>query len=174
MTCIVGVEHNGKVYMGGDAAGTAGNMTQRTRNDKKVFVRDGFIIGFAGSFRMGQLMQHKLILPTFNGGNLASFMVNEFVNSLKECLKSENNHKGEELLPMLLVGHRGKLFDIQGDYQVGETTDGFDAIGSGADLALGSMHSNSMLSPDKRILQALNVSSKGNASVRPPFTILSV
>jgi len=169
MTCIIGLESKGKVFIGGDSAGTSSNMLQRSRNDKKVFVRDGFIFGFCGSFRMGQLIQHRLVIPKFKGGNLSTYMVNEFVDSVRSCLKEDN------LQPDILVGHAGKLFGIHGDYQVAEAREGFDAMGSGADLAMGAMHSNgSIKNAEARIKQALEVSCINNAAVRPPFTILHV
>jgi len=178
MTCIVGLENNGTVWMGGDSAGTAGNMHQRVRKDKKVFVRGEFLIGFCGSFRMGQLLKHKLTLPLpQEGDDDVSYMVNEFVNAVRACLDEENKNLGEEekLTPYFLVGYRGKLYNIQGDYQVGQPEDGFDAVGSGADIAMGAMHaSRSVKNCKKRLQQALEASSRNNASVRPPFTIISL
>lgn len=171
MTCIIGLESNNKVYIGGDSAGTSQDMSQRIRGDKKVFIRDGYIIGFCGSFRMGQIMQHKLVLPQQAKKNdVVTFMVNEFINSLKECLKGEEN-----LTPNILVGYKCKLFTIMGDYQVGETVTGFDAMGSGADIAMGAMHMNVFKKePERRIEEALKASALNNAAVRPPFTILNV
>jgi len=37
MTCIIAVEHKGKVWMGGDSAGTRSDMHQQSRSDKKSF-----------------------------------------------------------------------------------------------------------------------------------------
>lgn len=170
MTCIIGVEHKKKVYIGGDSAGTNEHMLQRIRDDKKVFVKDNFIFGYAGSFRMGQLIQHALKIPKFKGGDLHSFMVTEFIDSVRACLKAD------DLQPMFLVGHKGKLFTVQGDFQVGMPRDGFDAIGSGGDIAMGAMHvsAHNRRKPAKRIEEALRAASINNAAVRPPFTILSV
>lgn len=178
MTCIVGLENNGTVWMGGDSAGTAGNMHQRVRRDKKVFVRGEFIFGFCGSFRMGQLLQHNLVLPSPQEGNDdVSYMVNEFVSSVRTCLEEENKSlsEDEKLTPYFLVGYRGKLYNIQSDYQVGQAEDGFDAVGSGADIAMGAMYaSRGGKNCKKRLLQALEASSRNNAAVRPPFTIMSL
>jgi ATP-dependent protease HslVU (ClpYQ) peptidase subunit len=178
MTCIIGLENGGVVWMGGDSAGTAGNMHQRVRRDKKVFVRGEFLFGFCGSFRMGQLLKHKLVLPEKQqGGNDVSYMVNEFVTSVRNCLEEENKNLSDEdkLTPYFLVGYRGKLYNIQPDYQVAQAEDGFEAVGSGADIAIGAMHaSKSVKNCKKRITQALEASARNNAAVRPPYTILSL
>lgn len=180
MTCIVGLEHKGSVWIGGDSAGTASNMHQRIRKDPKVFVRGDFIIGFCGSFRMGDLLKHTMNLPGCGDGiDPVQFMVNDFVTSLRECLDEENKNikdEREKLSPYILVGLKGKLFNVQGDYQVGQPASGFDAVGSGADIAIGAMHASrrSLISSKARITQALEASALNNAAVRPPFTILKL
>lgn len=177
MTCIIGYEHNGVVWIGGDSAGTASDMTQRVRKDKKVFIRDEFIFGFCGSFRMGDLLKHTFVLPSpQKGGDDVAYMVNDFVDALRQCFDAENKKSGDEkIVPYILVGYRGKLFNIQGDYQVAQTEDGYDAVGSGADIALGAMHaSQSIKNVKKRIESALAASAKNNAAVRPPFHVLSL
>jgi hypothetical protein len=55
MTCIVGIVENGKVYMGGDAAGVNG-YSVRVRKDPKLFKVGEFLFGYTSSFRMGQLL----------------------------------------------------------------------------------------------------------------------
>lgn len=177
MTCIVGLERRGTVWIGGDSAGTASNMHQRVRKDPKVFIKGEFIIGFCGSFRMGDLLKHTLVLPEPQAdGDDTAYMVNEFVNAVRTCLQEENKKGGEEKLdPYFLVGYRGKLYNVQGDYQVGQPAAGFDAVGSGADIAIGAMHaSTGSWNPRKRIQRALEASALNNAAVRPPYVILSL
>lgn len=169
MTCIVGIEHKGKVWMGGDSAGTNSMMNQTIRDDKKVFINGDFIIGFCGSFRMGQLLNYTLKPPVHpEGKSDMEYMVGDFMNAVKMCLDV-----GEEgLEPNFLCGYRGKLYEIEGDYQVGIPQKGFAAIGSGGDLATGSIMS-SKGNPKKRILVALKAAESGNAAVRAPFIVLN-
>lgn len=180
MTCIVGLEKNGKVWMGGDSAGTAGNMNQRIRADKKVFVKGDFIIGFCGSFRMGDLLKHTLTIPTPDAGvDPDAFMVNQFVDALRECLETENKKGGltgnDKLYPSILVGFRGRLYNVESDYQCGRPEDGYDSVGSGSSVAVGAMHgSRSITSPRKRIEAALEAAARNDAAVRPPFHVLSL
>lgn len=179
MTCIIGLEHGGKVWMGGDSAGTAGNMNQRIRKDKKVFVKNGLIIGFCGSFRMGDLLKHSFNIPDTGGvTDPDSCMVNQFVDALRDCLETENKKAGlqgnEKLYPSILVGFKGRLYNVEGDYQCGRPEDGFDSVGSGSSVAVGAMHGLKVVKdPKKRIEMALEAAARNDAAVRPPFHILS-
>jgi len=176
MTCIVGIEHKGTVWMGGDSAGTNGRMNQTIRADKKVFVIKDILIGFCGSFRVGQLLRHKLEIPTHvQGISDAKFLVGDFIDSVKKCLADGSQELPKDFEGSFLVGYRGKLYHVQADFQVGMPEAGFDACGSGADLALGAMMaSKKVWSPKKRIQAALEAAALGNAAVRPPFTILQL
>jgi ATP-dependent protease HslVU (ClpYQ) peptidase subunit len=176
MTCIVGVERNGVVWMGGDSAGTSSNMNQRIRGDKKVFIKGEFIFGFCGSFRMGQLLQYNLKLPVQASTQKDfEFLVNDFVKAVKVCV-SEGKEETPGFEGAFLFGYRGKLYGVQGDYQVSKPELEFDATGSGADIAVGAMHASmkGWSSPKKRLTQALEASALNNAAVMPPFTIMSL
>lgn len=180
MTCIVGLEKNGKVWMGGDSAGTSMNMNQRIRADKKVFIKGEFIIGFCGSFRMGDLLKHAFNIPgTEDVVDSDSFMVNQFVDSLRDLLETENKKAGlagnDRLVPSILVGFRGRLYNVEGDYQCGRPEDGYDSVGSGSSVAVGSMYaSRHVTSARKRIESSLKAASRNDAAVRPPFHILNL
>ena len=60
MTCIVGLVHNGIVYIGGDSAAITIDGVQFLRSDPKVFIKEDFLIGFTSSYRMGQLIRFNL------------------------------------------------------------------------------------------------------------------
>ncbi|TFH10740.1 MAG: hypothetical protein E4H14_01995, partial [Candidatus Thorarchaeota archaeon] len=63
MTCIVGIEHEGKVYLGGDRL--RGGSSQKSLLDQpKLFIKDNsMIFGYSTSFRFGNLLQYSLTLP---------------------------------------------------------------------------------------------------------------
>ena len=92
MTCIVALSHEGKVYLGGDAAASddkSGLIFQRT--DPKVFKVGQYGIGFIDSFRMGQILQYgwtpPKYTPTRGNKNLDKFMRTRFVDSVKDAFK---------------------------------------------------------------------------------------
>jgi hypothetical protein len=174
MTCIVGLLDGSNIYMGGDSAGVGGYSMQ-TRKDEKVFINDKFIFGFTSSFRMGQLLRYSLKPPKrFPDVDIYLFMVTDFMNSVRQCLKDggyAKKDKEEESGGTFLVGYQGRLFEIGDDYQVAEVLENYASCGCGFDLALGSLYSTEGQRPEDRVRIALEAAAKFSAGVRPPFNI---
>src|SRR3990167_2603733 len=131
MTCIVGLEHNGKVYMGGDSEGASG-WDMRLMTVPKVFRKQSLLIGCTGSIRIGQILQYAPNLPELSEhpDNYA-YLIESFVpfvrNAFKEAgfLKVENS---QEEGGYFLVGIRGEVYQIQDDFSMYRSVDGFTAI----------------------------------------------
>lgn len=173
MTAIVGLVHKGKVYIGGDSAGST-PYTVTDRLDEKVFINGPFVIGFTTSYRMGQLLRYSLSV-TPPAGDPFKYMVTTFVDAVRDCLKAGGYAKKEsdtETGGSFLVGHKGRLFYIDADYQVGEHRDGYCACGSGAEAALGSLYSTPTLKPVARLTRALEAAEHFYPGVRGPFLVV--
>lgn len=173
MTCIVGIAHQGAVYLGGDSAGVRG-LDLSVRADRKVFTNGEFVMGFTTSFRMGQLLQFAFKPPMRHPSeDVMAFMVTKFVDALRDCLKAGGfaARKDEvEGAGSFLVGFSGRLFNIEEDYQVGESACGYHAIGCGDSLALGALYATQTVTdPADRITVALHAAHKHSAGVRAPF-----
>lgn len=183
MTCIVGFIANDGIYMGGDSAGTDSNLNQRTRLDKKVFIKDEFIIGFTSSFRMGQLIQYKFNPQKYISeihGDVFKYMCTVFIDELRFCLKSGGYTKieaNEEVGGCFLVGFKGRLFYIESDFQVVECIDKYNSAGCGSSYALGSIYSDigiGITDANDLIFNALECAEYFSAGVRKPFNILKL
>lgn len=182
MTCIVGLEHDGDVYIGGDSAGVE-RYALTVRADVKVFTRDRgpdrWAFGFCGSFRVGQLLRYVLELPVPDlDDDLERFMVTDFVEALRFTLADGGalyRKAGVEEGETFLVGLRGVLFTIEGDFQVGRAVDPYAAIGCGDDPARGAMHAleGYELEPEAKVLAALAAAERHSAGVRSPFLVVS-
>lgn len=177
MTCIVGLRTKERVYIGGDSASVSG-WTRRKTAQAKVFRKGPFLIGYTTSFRMGQLLEHQLQIPKQEEGQGdMSYMVNVFVEAARKLLKERGFAKVEanaESGGQFLVGYHGHLYSIESDFQVGELSDGFDAVGSGSDFALGALAALDKLSATRRIRKALEITAHFNMSVCPPFHVKSI
>jgi hypothetical protein len=179
MTCIVGVvTEDGRVVMGGDSAGVAG-FDITVRADQKVFHVGEFLLGFTTSFRMGQLLRFRFTPPAHpDGMDTYEYMVTLFVDAVRTCFKTggyAETNNGVESGGTFLVGYRGRLFCIDFDYQVGEASDGYDAVGCGCFVARGSLFTSNLakgLPAASRVRWALEAAAYLNAGVRAPFTIL--
>ena len=103
--------------------------------DPKVFTLGDFVIGFTTSYRMGQLLQFNLEIPCHHDEvSLFAYMVTVFIDAVRECLKTggyAEKAKEVEKAGTFLVGYKGHLFRIEGDYQVAESALSYDAIGCG-------------------------------------------
>lgn len=176
MTCVAALVHDNTVYMGADSAGVS-RYDLVVRADQKVFMNGEFLIGFTSSFRMGQLLRYALKPPKFRPDEkeLYEYMVTDFVDAVRDCLKKggyAQKDNEEEIGGCFLVGVRGRLFQIESDYQVGESVQPYDAVGCGMAYALGVLSVTQKVDPEERIKLALTSAEKFNAGVRSPFIIL--
>lgn len=174
MTCIVALAQNGALWMGADSAGV-GNYRLQIRRDPKIYRVGDMLIGFTTSFRMGQLLGYRLTLPHHREDwSVEKYMHIEFIDAVRNVLKSggySRTKDGTEEAGTFLVGYRGRIFQICDDYQIAETEAGFDAVGSGIDVALGSLHTSVGLQPQERVTLALEAAARFNAGVHAPFIV---
>ena len=178
MTCIVGIEVEEGIYIGGDSQGSNG-YTTRAVSTKKVFKTGKFVIGYTDSFRLGQLLEQNLVVSDQeeNVEDLR-YIITVFIPALRECLidggycriKDNAEHGGT-----FLVGYKGSLYKVQNDYGVLTFSDGICAVGCGTTYALASMYTSMLLGqvddPVKVIHTALDTASYLSEGVAPPYTI---
>lgn len=179
MTCVVGLVDKGKIYMGADSAGSTFSGQIATRTDKKVFMNGEVMVGICGSFRMRDILQYHVTFPTYNPKIYSplEYANHEIAEKAREAFKSrgltlvENNE--ESFGGSFIVGFRKKLFIVECDFQVGEVETPYVAVGSGGDIASGSLFTTQRLNipPVDRLHLALNAAAYANAFVRGPFYI---
>ena len=176
MTCIAGYVKGDRVWMGGDSAGVLGYDIRVMKNEK-VFVRDAYVMGFMGSFRMGQLLQYKLAIPSCPDSVAPLvFMATDFIDAVRKCLGEGGfREKKDEVETggVFLVGVSGALYRIDYDFHVGQIHDRFTAIGSGEAYAMGALAAMTHLKfhPRDRLRRALAIAEKFGAGVRRPFVV---
>ena len=174
MTAVAGIAQDGCVWIGADTAGTGGGYGQTVRSDGKVFRNGPMVMGFTSSYRMGQLLRHTLVVPKQYDEPTDTYMVGTFMDAVRTCLKTGGYAKKDNEVESggtFLIGYDGRLFTIGDDYQVGESAAGYDAVGCGDHLALGSLFTSTG-KPKARILTALKAAEAMSAGVRGPFEIV--
>lgn len=184
MTCIVAIEQDGIVYVGGDSAGVdSGSLEICGRADEKVFVTDSgeFVMGFAGSFRIGQLLRYALTPPDKPAKkDDMAYMVTDFIDAVRTMQKDKGSMKKENELEeheaSFIVGYNGKIFVIEEDFQIGRPITNYAAVGCGAQIAFGALYATATLrmKPEERIKIALNAAVEYSAGVRAPFHIVKL
>jgi ATP-dependent protease HslVU (ClpYQ) peptidase subunit len=178
MTCVAGMVSRGRVVIGADSAGLSGwHMTLRA--DSKVFESKGLLYGFAGSFRLGQILRYRFSPPSFDGNDAFGYMVARFVPALRAVVAAEISSKAQSESPGdFLVGYAGHLFEVGSDFQIGENLDGIAAVGCGREPALGAMtalrRAQVHMTSREIVSRALETAERLCGGVRGPFTVLSL
>lgn len=179
MTCIAGLVKKNIIYIGADSQTSKGSLCLHTA-DHKVFRKGEFLIGVSGSTRVSHVIKNKFELPEHASKvSITKYMSVCFADSLRECfnasgvlLRKENR---ESASLDMLIGYRGKLFNVCSDFTALEVNKKFDyyAVGSGDQLALGSLYTTNKLNldPKERIKLALLAAAEFDAWVREPFVI---
>lgn len=187
MTCIVGVvdREQRKMWIGGDSAGVDGGFGLNRVAQPKVFRKGPMLMGYTSSFRMGQLLQYKLELPKWDvtvdhePNDAYEWMVTKFIEAARRCLKNggyanvkENVDRGGTFICLLDC----KVFVVHSDFQAMQVVEDYAAVGSGEDLALGSLHTTDALNMGSvpRIHRALEAATAFSAGVHPPYTVLGL
>lgn len=186
MTCVVAVvEGDGSIHFGCDSLGSNGH-SQTVLTDPKIFRNGESLIGFTGSFRMGQLLQHSFVLPDKTEGQTEKeYLVTSFMDSARMTFKlggfgyhadGDFNEEGGDVGGDFLLGYRGNLYMIQSDYALLHAVDDFAAIGSGEEPANAVLFATRGLGmdPTARLQLALEAAAYQISSVKPPFHFMSM
>jgi ATP-dependent protease HslVU (ClpYQ) peptidase subunit len=151
MTCIVGLKTPDSVILAADRLANVNNVTE-TYHTKKIFKKsfiDGSsaIFGFCGAYRLGDILNYRLSMPNFDGADVNTYLVNTFIPRLIECFKYNGfltqDEDGALRGGEFLLGFSNRLFLIQDDFSVLEPDNGYTALGTGMEYALGSLYSTS-------------------------------
>jgi ATP-dependent protease HslVU (ClpYQ) peptidase subunit len=173
VTCIVGISHNNKVYIGGERGSSDGSSILPLTRPKVKRCND-YLIGYAGSQGIGELL-HFIDLPPINNKNIEKTLRTSFISSLKDAIEQYGNASHlEDNSTDWLVGVNGKLFEISSeDWHVAEFT--YSAIGSGGPIALGSLHTTqNWKDQEKRIRYALQAAVDISPTCLGPIDIYSI
>jgi ATP-dependent protease HslVU (ClpYQ) peptidase subunit len=173
MTCIVGIAHEGSVYIGGDRAASDGSSIVSLATPK-VYIRDEWIFGYAGSMGVGQIMQ-IIDIPILKEDDDPFLVLRmDMVDAFKSMLEQNGITMNEDNDTDILIGCRGRLFEFSpSDWSVAEVKE--TAIGSGGNFALGSLYtSNTNEDPIYRIGMALGSAIAYSPTCQGPMDIIYI
>jgi ATP-dependent protease HslVU (ClpYQ) peptidase subunit len=135
MTCIVGVEHSNKVYIAGDLQGTGYNEKIH-HLASKVFKIGNLVFGYTSSYRFGQLIEANLTDPYVpEGDQIYLWLIRKVIPEIRDILVKADEKGGNAL-----IGVKNELYELQSDYSILRSTRKYNAVGSGEDYAVGSIH----------------------------------
>jgi len=177
MTCIVVVRDtlNSKLWMAGDR-GVGDDNNISTSLTPKIWKKEGFLFGYAGSMD-GDRIRHLFLPPEYEGrGSIDKFMYSKFLKALRKFYEewwvdvSTTSDFG------MIICIRGKIYEHNAaDMSLTQYEQDYLAMGSGADLALGSLYSTQkQKDARKRVATAVNAAINHSTSCKGPIDILSI
>ncbi len=139
MTCIVGMEYNGNVLIGGDLQGTGWNH-KIAHTQPKVFSKKGILFGYTSSYRFGQIIEHSLTDPVTPDDPIEIYrwLITVIVPDIREAIVKYGGGTADKG-GTALIGIKGQLWELQEDYSVLRSVDGCMSVGSGSAYALGAL-----------------------------------
>lgn len=156
--------------MGSDSSAVENENIAR-RREPKIFRKGDFLMGYCHSFRFGQIIQYYFNPPVNNKLHPIEYLVTKFVPELISVLEDNNFTENDS---NLIICYDGHIFYIDNDWHVGWDDTNYHAIGSGALVALGSLHSTAGKDPQQRMRMALEASENFITTVCSPFHYLSL
>lgn len=172
MTCIVGIEHDGKVTLAADQQASSRASKMMRRDEKLAKIGDQLVLAFTGSYRQGQVLRWRLAdaLPDLDlvngigGGEDAErrekWINTSFIDAVRKVFKDAGvlaKEKEVEEGGIFLVGFGDRLWLVESDNQVASPVVGWDTHGSGWGQAAGVMHATDgmRLKPESRLALAV-------------------
>lgn len=172
MSCLIGYKTGNVFYMAADGAATTEDGDIRPVKIEKIIRRGEYLIGFAGSVRTGQLLGEYYM----NEPDSIEDLVEEIRSMVTSYGCSVTTEHGVGMIQScFIIIHADKMYEILSDFQLNEIEGDFTSIGSGAPYAFGAMEviQDLDLSPTDKLIKALDVVSKYQATVRPPHQIVA-
>lgn len=177
MTCIVGVETKTGAYIGADSF--IGSATYAdSKASAKVFSRNGWTIGVAGSARFANLLEHVFEWPQAPTTDDMGAVVRVAIDIGKAaaaddlCFSASSGQRSLESELMLVAA--GHIYTGASNLGMYRSRRGYAAIGSGDQYALGALHATKDQPPRARVLAALRAAAAHASTVTGPFRILRI
>lgn len=181
MTCVLALADDRRVVMAADSAGVSFNPPEEMYNlqNPKVFRSGRYVVGYAASWRFGQILRHHVEWPAPPPGtDLISFFVTEWIGRFREVLKqqgflridSDHRERGGQAL----VGYESQIIVVNEKFEVSQLEEPYTSIGGGRMVAYGALHSladRHDLSLEQRAERALDAACRYVPGIRGPFVI---
>lgn len=183
MSVVIAIKdkENNRIVMGADKQGSQDNL--KVGNMSKIFKLDGYeniCVGSVGMLNILQAVQYSDNLidrATYYEGNIDSkYLFNEFYPNIKSMLVDTGRLKAEDYTEPLenqfVVAINDKMWLVDGDGGVMEG-DEYIVIGSGEEVAIGSLEATKTDLPKVRIEKAIKACSENTLYVNNKIDILT-
>ena len=176
MTVIIGYADGKNVWMVGDDVACNGEFNECISGSKVFKLNDNMLIGCTSSFRMGQILQYGIKIPSIKKGeDVDKYMRTSFIDKIIDTFEKSNYSKisnNEATGGTFLVGFFSRIFTVQNDFSVMEYKSPFASVGCGYQYALASMEAmeqfkDNFPSHENYVENALKISLKTSCKFSP-------
>ena len=178
-TCVIGLKHKGRVYMGADSKVSGEWLYFSSPESKIIRYQDPepMLLGISGECRIPQILDHCFTPPRRpkNCTDL-QYLCKTFMQSVRKAMRQAGaleKTDGVESMVLFsgLLAYRKKLYFFDADMSILEPSGNVAAVGSGQPYALGAMEAMTTKDPKKKILRALEIAGKYDPYVGPPYYV---
>lgn len=192
MTTIVAVQGDGYAVLCTDSriatiddSGGSNPVTTLGYGMSKIAQNGPYLLGAAGDVRAINILHHVFTPPTppsnLKGKKLDAFITAKFIPALRECFEKQGYGSSEpgkapaEQNSLIILSIHSTIYVIDGDYSWASDAQGFYAIGSGSNYALGALH---VLAPKRKpvvstaktiAIKALSAAAKYDSGTGAPY-----
>lgn len=173
MTCIAVVRQDDNIYMAGDR-GASDEDTIFVLTAPKVFKIGPYLLGYAGSMD-GERIRHNFKPPVPKGKDLDKFMYTDFIIALRNFYENWWVDISKDSDFGMIICIDGQIYEHNAvDMSLTKYETDFIAMGSGSQLAMGSLHATKNQKNAKRRVQlAVEAAIEYSTSCRGPIDIIS-
>lgn len=173
MTCIAAVEGEGVVWIASDTKITDGDTKDRIYG-KAWIGKDGIAFAGAGVWRACQVLRHGTRIPKrLKGQDPMQWLVTKLTRAITNGQDEAELTEQDRQISILVVMD-GRIYHIDTSMSVTPCPRGYHAIGSGANVALGSLYSSTGKAPRARVSMAVKAACEHDAGCALPIELLSV
>ena len=185
MSVIVGIIHDGAVYLGSDSQITSGGTKKNYHhpNNYKVWHPDGrnhLLMGSSGLFKginiiksiNGLIDQKTLYDGTLNYQYVVKNVSKKIMDNMEEAKLIDSKDFKPVMVNDFLFANNDEMFMIGIDGSVLQIED-FAAIGSGSIEAIGSLSSTEKEEPKVRIIKAIEAAIQNDIYVGYPIIMMN-
>ena len=174
MTTVIAVKHDKGVTFAADSQVTDVNRPFVHSEMTKMVDGGRYVMGMAGELTAMQAIEHRWTIPMPSARSTLSlfkFAITKIIPSLREFIDeaklfSDKQKESDATLFSILLAIDGTLLEIDDDYGVAMRDDGFHAIGSGSDYAIGALCAGADIG------RALEIAALNDINTSAPFTII--
>lgn len=172
MTCVVALIDAGRAYFAADSVITTGDSCDRLVAPKVWKNPAGWVAGWAGHAEPGLVLAHALELPPppVPDAELDRWAALDVVSAVAVATRDHWPENEDDPTSLdVLIGVRGRLYLIDDRATAIRVPRRYAAIGSGSDVALGSLGETEGKPVRERLVRALTAAARHTVNVRKPW-----